>query len=274
MIQLGGQSMISRRLLAQTFIGFAASLVTHPVAAQMQESQIIAEMRKRGTIRIATLAGNPPYSTFKADGTPSGYDIEIGQLLAAALKVKPEWIVVDAPGRITVLQNGKADASIANFTDTIERSISVAFTRPYIVVGSVLMVSRASALQTVEQANQPGIKVASLRGGTSDDVAAKITPNATLVSFSTVTEAFQALRAGQVDVQILDSLLNAAFLAREGGKFRNLPGNWSYEEICIGVPAGDVDWLRIVDTFVRQLVNSGENARLFKKYFGFDIPSR
>ena len=266
--------MISRRLLAQTGLGLAASLALHPGKAQAQESQIIADMRKRGTIRIATLAGNPPYSTFKADGTPGGYDIEIGQLLATALKVKPEWITVDAPGRITVLQSGKADASIANFTDTIERSISVAFTRPYIVVGSVFMVSRASALQTVEQANQPGIKVASLRGGTSDDVAAKITPNATLVQFATVTEAFQALRAGQVDAQILDSLLNAAFLAREGAKFRNLPGNWSYEEICIGVPAGDVDWLRIVDTFVRQLVNSGENARLFKKYFGYDIPSR
>lgn len=224
--------MISRRLLAQTGLGLAASLALHPGTAQAQESQIIADMRKRGTIRIATLAGNPPYSTFKADGTPGGYDIEIGQLLATALKVKPEWIAVDAPGRITALQSGKADASIANFTDTIERSISVAFTRPYIVVGSVFMVSRAAALQTVEQVNLPGIKIASLRGGTSDDVAAKITPNATLVQFATVTEAFQALRAG------------------------------------------DVDWLRIVDTFVRQLVNSGENAQLFKKYFGYDIPSR
>ena len=52
----------------------------------------------------------------------------------------------------------------------------------------------------------------------------------------------------------------------------NLPGNWSYEEISIGVPTGDVDWLRIVDTFVRQLTGSGESARLFKKYFGYEMP--
>jgi polar amino acid transport system substrate-binding protein len=93
-----------------------------------------------------------------------------------------------------------------------------------------------------------------------------------MVRFDTPGDGFAALKSGQADAQILDSLQNAAFLSREGTNFRNLPGNWSYEEICIGLPAGDVDWLRVVDTFVRQLVNSGENARLFRKYFGYDIP--
>ena len=38
--------MISRRLLAQTGLGLAASLALHPGTAQAQESQIIADMRK------------------------------------------------------------------------------------------------------------------------------------------------------------------------------------------------------------------------------------
>ena len=264
--------MISRRSVIRKGTTLGAILALDAPIALAQDSLIIAELKKRGTVRLATLSGNPPYSTFKSDGTPSGYDIEIGELLAAALKVKPEWIVVDAPGRVTALQTGKADASIANFTDTIDRSILIAFTRPYIVVGSNYMVKRSSPLQNVEQANKAEFKIAYLRGSTHEEICGRVTPNATKLGFETVAEGFAALKSGQADVQILDSLQNAAFLAKEGANFRNLPGNWSYEEICIGLPAGDVDWLRIVDTFVRQLVNSGENARLFKKYFGYDKP--
>ncbi|MCW3474591.1 transporter substrate-binding domain-containing protein [Limobrevibacterium gyesilva] len=249
-----------------------AGLAPSPAGAQTQQSRILADIQKRGTIRMATVAGNPPYSSVKPDGTPEGYDIEIGQQLAAALKVKPEWIVVDSPGRITALQTGKADVSIANFTATLERSTAIAFTRPYLIVGSNYMVKKDSPLQNVEQANKANIKIGLPRGGTAEDIAARVTPNATVVKVNTVTDAFLALKSGQVDAQILDSLQDAAFLSQEGAGFRNLPGNWSYEEISIGLPAGDGDWLRIVDTFVRQLIGSGEDARLFRKYFGYDMP--
>jgi polar amino acid transport system substrate-binding protein len=233
---------------------------------------MVAELRKRGTLRVATLAGNPPYSSFKSDGTASGYDIEIARALAAGLKVQPVFTTVDGPGRITALLDGSADVAVADFTDTIERSTLIAFTRPYVVVGSVFMVPRTSKLTTVDDANKAGVTLAVTKGTTLEETGRRILPNATIMTVETATEGFNSVRAGKADLQILDSLQNAAFLDREGRNYRNLPGNWSYEEICIGVPPGDVDWLRIVDTFVRQLVNSGENARLFKRFFGYDIP--
>eukprot|EP01037_Dinobryon_pediforme_P006581 gene6581-6650_t len=255
--------------------GAAAALATGlagPETASAQTSQMVQDLRKRGTLRVVTLAGNPPYSSFKSDGTAIGYDIEIAKLLAAGLKVKPVFTAVDGPGRITALLDGSADVAVADFTDTIERSTLIAFTRPYVVVGSVFMVQRTSQLNTVEDANKPGVSVAVTNGTTLEETGRRVLGNANIVKFDTVADGFAALRAGKVDVQVLDSLQNAAFLDREGRNYRNLPGNWSYEEICIGVPPGDVDWLRIVDTFVRQLVNSGENARLFKRFFGYDIP--
>jgi polar amino acid transport system substrate-binding protein len=181
-------------------------------------------------------------------------------------------MVVDTPGRIAALQTGKADITIANFTNTLERSTAIAFTRPYVIVGSNYMVKRESALQTVEQANKAGIKVAVPRGGTGEGICQANTPNAEMVRFNTVTDAFLALKSGQVDTQVLDSLQDSAFLSKESANFRNLPGNYSYEEIAIGLPAGDADWFRICDAFVRQLVGSGEDAKLFKKWFGYPLP--
>lgn len=251
---------------------FGATLALRPLEALALDSPILAELRRRGTIRIATTTGNPPYSNFKPDGAPTGFDIDIGLSLAAALKVKPEWAVVDGPGRITAPQTGKADATISNFTATVERSTLIAFTRPYLIVGSAYMVKKDSPIQTINQAGKAGVKVSVLAGSTHEEICKRVTPDATMIAFKTTAESFLALKAGQVDAMIIDSLQNAAFLAKEGLNFRNLPGNWSYEEISIGVPAGDVDWLRIIDTFVRQLNGSGEGARMFKKHFGYDMP--
>jgi polar amino acid transport system substrate-binding protein len=98
------------------------------------------------------------------------------------------------------------------------------------------------------------------------------TPNAQLLRFGSQDDAFLALQSGQVDAQLLDSLQDAAFLAKQGALYRNLPGSYSYEEIAIGVPVGDGDWYRVVDGFVRELIGSGDDAKMFKKWFGFDLP--
>jgi len=267
----------NRRYFITTGLAFGAAVAAlggfaRGARAQAGPGHTLAEVQSRGTLRIATTSGNPPYSSFKPDGAPEGYDIDIGNAFAAALKVKPEWIVVDTPGRITALQTGKADITVANFTDTVERSAVVAFTRPYVVVGSNYMVKQASAIQSVEELNKASHKVGIPRGGMGEVIGKANTPNAELLRFGSQDDAFLALQSGQVDAQLLDSLQDAAFLAKQGASYRNLPGSYSYEEIAIGVPVGDGDWYRVVDGFVRLLIGSGEDARLFKKWFGFDLP--
>src|SRR5579863_2995739 len=261
---------IGKVLGAGFVFAVVAMLCAGPALAQ--QTSILSEVIKRGTVRIATEPGNPPYSSMTPGGEPEGYDVEIGKLIAASLKGKPEWVTVDTAGRITALQTHRADLTIANFTNTMERSTVVAFTRPYLVVGSKVMVLKASKLQTIEDVNSSSVKIGIARGGTSEQNAMRIAPNATLVRFNMVQDATLALKSGQVDVQVMDSLLNASILAKEGDTYRDIPGNYSYEEIAIGLPAGDFDWWRIIDGFVRQFVNSGDDAKVFKKYFGYEMP--
>jgi polar amino acid transport system substrate-binding protein len=263
----------ARRVTCLVMLGallLATALSSIP--AYGQQSSILSDVVKRGTLRVATVAGNPPYSALGSDGKPVGYDIDIANLIATSLKVKPEFIIVDSPGRIVVLQTRRADITIANFTNTVERSTVIAFTEPYVVVGSIFMVLKNSPLQTVEQLNDPKYKIGYPRGGTAEQIAAAAAPKATKVRFDTVGDAFLALKSGQVNAQLMDSFQNSTWLAKEPAALRNLPGNWSYEEICIGLPAGDFDWWRILNAWIKQFNASGENAQLFKKHFGFDLP--
>ena len=241
--------------------------------ATAQQANVYAGVQSRGTLRIATVAGNPPYSSVGTDGQPTGYDIDIGKALAASLGVKPEFMIVDLPGRIAALQTGRADVTIANFTDTTQRSTVVAFSRPYVVVGSVFLVLTKSPVQSVAQLDDAKYKVAYARGATSEQTTAAVVPAAQKLRFDANNDGFLALQSGQADSVFMDSLQAAAYVAKEPGKYRILPGNFSYEEIAIGMPTGDFDWWRIVDGWVAQFNGSGANNALFKKYFGFNLPA-
>src|SRR3954447_570594 len=97
----------------------AALMVIICGAGTAAAGEDLDRVMKSGTIRIAIIGGNPPYSKMSPSGEPEGYDIDIGKAIADALKVKPEFITTDIPGRITSLQTHKADLTIADFTKTV-----------------------------------------------------------------------------------------------------------------------------------------------------------
>jgi polar amino acid transport system substrate-binding protein len=97
-------------------------------------------------------------------------------------------------------------------------------------------------------------------------------PKATLARFDNLADIYQALKTKQVDAMSQDNLYNAEQIAKNPGQFKNIPGLYSREEIAIGLPLGDFDWWRVMNTWVEQFNASGENAKLFKKWFGYDLP--
>jgi polar amino acid transport system substrate-binding protein len=52
-----------------------AALGWSPAAEAQQQQSVLSDVLKRGVLRIATIGGNPPYSSLGTDGKPVGYDI-------------------------------------------------------------------------------------------------------------------------------------------------------------------------------------------------------
>jgi polar amino acid transport system substrate-binding protein len=242
-------------------------------AAPARSESILSQVQSRGTLRIAVIGGMAPYSRLTPSGEPEGYDIDIARGIAAALKVKPEFIVTDIPGRVTALQTHKADLTIADFTRTVERSTTIGFTDPYLVTFLQFMTKAGrDELKTIDDINHPTIKIAISRGGTAERTVPAIAPTATLVRFNGQADELNALQSGQVDVMAEDGLYDARALGDHPGEFKILPGQYARAEICIGLPAGDFDWWRLVNLWVEQFNASGDNAVSFKKWFGQDMP--
>ena len=252
-----------------------ATMLAGAVPGMAQQKSILNQVVQRGTVRIAIIGGSPPFSTITPSGTPQGYDIDVANQLSAALGVKPEFVITDVPGRIVSLQSGKVDLTIASFTKTVERSKVIAFSHPYVVVSlQFLVLANRDDIKTIDDLNKPLMKIAITRGGTAEANVPKVLPNVTPARFDAMNDVLLALKAGQVDALSQDNLYNGQLMGREPNTYKVLPGNtwFPHEEFGIGVPAGDPDWLRVVDVWVDQFNASGDNGRLFKKWFGDHLP--
>lgn len=266
--------MTSRRTMLRTLVAASVAVALSAGAAAAQTPNALQQIITRGTIRIAVLPSLPPYSRVLPTGEPEGYDIDIAKRLADALKVKPEFVVTDIPGRVTALQTHKVDVTIADFTRNVERSLTIAFTDPYLVTTMRLLAPVAAKWKTIaEMGDGDGLKIAISRGGTAERAVPAALPKATLTRFNTQADEMSALLSGQVDAMAEDDFYNTQAIKDRPGKLRQLDGTLARAEIAIGLPAGEPDLHRVLNLFVEQFNASGDNAKLFQKWFGFEQPA-
>jgi polar amino acid transport system substrate-binding protein len=263
-----------RRTMLRYALAATAVFALGMSSATAQTPSVLQQIISRGTIRIAVLPSLPPYSRVTPAGTPEGYDIDVAKRLADALKVKPEFVVTDIPGRVTSLQTHKVDVTIADFTRNVERSLTIAFTDPYLVTTMRMLVPENAKWKSIaDMGDGDGIRVAISRGGTAEHAVPAAVPKATLVRFNTQADEMSALLSGQADAMAEDDFYNTQAVKDRPGKLRQLDGSLARAEIAIGLPPGDPDFTRVLNLFVEQLNASGDNARLFKQWFGFDQPA-
>lgn len=264
---------LHRRDFATWTIAAVTLALTASTAVAQSPPSVLQQAISRGTLRVAVLPSLPPYSRVLPTGEPEGYDIDIAKRLAAALKIKPEFVVTDIPGRVTALQTRKVDVTIADFTRNVERSTTVAFTHPYLVTTMRMLVLDTAKQKAIkDMGDGEGLKIAISRGGTAEQAVPAALPKATLTRFNTQSDEMSALLSGQVDAMAEDDFYNTQAIKDRPGKLRQLEGTLARAEIAIGLPPGDPDWLRVLNLFVEQFNASGENARLFEKWFGFQQP--
>ncbi|MCP4380575.1 MAG: transporter substrate-binding domain-containing protein [Hyphomicrobiales bacterium] len=260
-----------RKLLGP--LTMAVAMIAAVPAAMSQERDILKEVVDRGTVRIAIQGGQPPYSVIKPDGTPEGYEIDMGNMIAEELGVDVEWVIIDAAGRVTALQTGKADITIANFTANFVRSKVISFTDPYMVVGMVFFtLADRDDIQSVDDLNTADMKVGFGRGSTQETLVPAAAPETTIVRFAGMADTMEALDSGRIDASALDNIGTSGILAESPGKYKVLEGRFSREDISLGLPKGDFEWWRLLNIWIRDFNLSGKNDALYAKWFKSDRP--
>jgi ABC-type amino acid transport substrate-binding protein len=224
------------------------------------------DIRKAGVVRIGVSLGGEPVGFRDPQNNPVGYDVDVATLLAEKLGVKAEFTDVSGDARISMLVSGQLDIVVANTSVTLERAKSVDFSIPYNRAGLRVIVQKDSGITALE--GLAGKKIVVGRGTTGETFIKKAAPEAELVYTDTFApDGVLLLQQKRVDAAIEDSSL-LDFLATKNPSLVTLPGLYSNDPIGIAVAKGDPEFVRWLDMFVSEYIQSGAYEANYKKWWG------
>ena len=133
--------------------------------------------RLRASINLgnAILAGKDPVS-----GQPAGVSIDIAQAFANKLGVPLELVVFDTAAK-SVEAVKREQADIGFFAIDPLRGDGISFTAPYVLIEGAYMVRNESSLQSNEEVDRAGIRVATGAGSAYDLYLSREFQNAEIV---------------------------------------------------------------------------------------------
>jgi cyclohexadienyl dehydratase len=161
-------------------------------------------------LKICTTGDYPPL-TYRdpATGQYSGVDIDMATDLAAHLGRPPVFVTTTWPTLMADLTSpGMCDITMGGITDTPERRRVADATLPYLSSGKTPVVAAANAdrYSSIEDIDQPGVRVIENSGGTNEQFARKNFPAAQITIWADNTTIFDQLAGGNADVMVTDAV--------------------------------------------------------------------
>lgn len=228
---------------------------------------VAADAKPLTGLRVCADPDNLPFSS--KDPAPRGFEVELARVLIADVTFRwiptYRWPVV----RKELLER-RCDLFFGlpvdpRFTDENRR---LALSRPYYVVGQVLVSRTAEGISRLE--DLPG-KVVGVETATAGDILVTRLGGKRRI-YATPAEAFEAVRAREVDAAVMASP-QAGWLVRTFPGFalheiRNPEGEF---EIAIGMRREDRDLRAALDSALMQSLDRGTVGEILGRY---GIPHR
>lgn len=257
-----------------SLLALAATLLLTGCPAPKQASDAYDAAKARGELIVAMDAGYVPFEVLEADGSFSGFDVDLINEVAKDMGVKVKIKNVAWNGIIGELNTGKADLIISGMSITEKRAKAVAFSEPYFHVGQVV-VSRIGdeKIQSAEDLAAEGVTIAVQEGTTGEFTVREKFPKAKLLRFPKADQACLAVVQKKADAVVFDHPFLKSYVAKQGKD--TLKGNWvPFTEEPIGAAFRKTS-PKLVDAFdatMARLKTDGTYAKLIKKYFPDDAP--
>lgn len=227
---------------------------------------MIDDIRGRNVVRIGVSLGGEPIGFRDAQNNPVGYDVDVANMIAAKLGVPVEFTDVSGDARVSMLVSGQLDIVVANTSATLERAKSVNFSIPYNRAGLRIIVQADSGIASLD--DLAGKKIVVGRGTTGETFIKNTVPAAEMVYVDQFApDGVLQLQQKRVDAAIEDSSL-LDYLATQNPTLVTLPGLYSNDPIGIAVAKGDPEFVRWVDMFVSDYIQSGAYEANYKKWWG------
>jgi cyclohexadienyl dehydratase len=176
-------------------------------ALRLTAAPSFAAVRRVGVLRVGTTGDYAPFSDDQG-GSLQGLDIDLATSLAQALGVSVMFVRTSWTTLMQDLAAHRFDLAASGITITPERQRQAEFSAPYVFDGKTPIARRADAdrFASLEQIDQPGVRVIVNPGGTNERFAREHLKHATVVLHPDNRTIFDEIVAGGADVMITDGV--------------------------------------------------------------------
>ena len=227
-------------------------------------------IKARGTLVIAMEGNWQPWTYHDAEDKLTGFDVEVGALIAEGLGVKPEYKETAWDGILAGVDSGRFDIACNGVGYTEKRAEAYNFSTPYVYTEMVLVVSADNEdiksledLKGKKTANSPNSTYA-MR---SEAAGAEVT------YVDTLGETMEMLQQGRVDATLNAKDSVDAYLAEHPEAKIKVVLSVAGEPVAIPMQKGEqTETLKAeINRILEEARQNGKLAELSQKYFGRDL---
>lgn len=159
-----------------------------------------------GEIRVGMSGTQPPFSMHSKSDNLMGYEVELAEMIAESMDVKLTIVEIPFSDLLKALEDGKVDVVMSGVTITPKRNLKSMFVGPYIISGKSILTrsEKLAGMNELSELNNPNIKLAALKGSTSEEFVRKYIPKAQLQVTATHDEAVKMVVNNKIDALFAD----------------------------------------------------------------------
>ncbi len=208
----------------------------------------------------------PPFEMQDPQGNPSGVSPDLARALGDYLHQPVTIENIPFSGLIPALQTDKIDLIISSMTATPERAQSIDFSDPYLNTGLCLLVKKDSPIQSIADADRPGVTIAVKQGTTGQIYARDHIKNAQVLVLDKENACVMEVTQGKADAFIYDQMSTYTNWKNNPDKTRPLLNPFQSESWAIGLKQGNTTLRDKVNAFLKDFRAKGGFTHLGDQY--------
>ena len=245
-----------------------------------QDGATMRRIAETKTVTIGHRDASVPLSYLGPDGKAQGYSIDICLKIVDAAKeelkldkIEVKFVPLTPQTRIPLLTAGTVDIICESSTHTLGRSRQISFLNTTFLTGSKLLVRKTSGIKRIEDMTDK-VLVAVL--GTTNEKAAqveidtkKIRIKGEIVKVKDHSQAMLNLEQGRADAYVSDDvvLYGLRSASKNPDEWEIVGPYFSYDPYGMMIARNNDDWRLLGNKTITRLIQSGEMAAIYKKWF-------
>lgn len=248
----------------------AALLLAAPViAATPAAARSLDQIISSGTLKVGVNPNFPPMSSYGQTNELEGFDIDVGNAIAAKLGVKAEFVPTETAQRVPFLVADRIDFSLGALTRTSERAKLIDYTVPlHTEVMAVLTTDKVQA-DKWQDLDKDSVTLVNMRGNWSVDYLKTKMPNSKVLLVDTNADTVRSIAQGRADALVENIDFFMAFTKNYPDiKWRTLPDTISVSYDAIGVQKGNEGLRQFLNVLLYEMHSDNTVNATWEKWYG------